>query len=416
MKVISAETQVVSGKNYKITLKAKSSSGVQICNVIVYDQSWTKTRKLTSFKCQNPSGSRKSRQQPIRPRRPVAALAGIRPNNAELSIQPPSHCVGGYCPIDPNEKAVKEMARFATMSLSRSMNSGPLQLAKVRFAERQVVAGFNYRLELEFNGAKGAVLCRVVVFDQAWTKTRQVTQSQCEEATPIVEVPPPVLPQRIVPAPVPGVVASIPVAPAPAPALPVLPVPVAPARAPAVPVPVAPATPLVFSSFQPDPVKETEVIAEEPGLTDDFVEVEPDNDEALTSIKARQLGAYFSVSPNDEEVVEIALYATSLLSISRNVGDLKLETIVSASKQVVDGSNYQLNLKLNDAGGNVLFCDVVIHNIPKARQMLLSSCSPLSRSKRSSDQITGGITPMDTRSNKVKEVLKDFRIFFLHLC
>lgn len=156
VKVSSASRQIVSGVNYKLTLKLRSATGTQTCHVVVYDQSWTKTRKLTSFDCKNPvTGARTNRQLPkTKTRRPISRpIVPLPPppspptKSQELSVEPPPHCqAGGYCPVDPNEKAVKEMAAFATTTLSQSSNSGPLTLTQVKSAARQVVAGFSYRV------------------------------------------------------------------------------------------------------------------------------------------------------------------------------------------------------------------------------------------------------------------------------
>ena len=54
--VESAEVQVVSGFNYKMCLKLKGKNQVdQICNVVVYDQPWTKTLRVTSYHCSDES-------------------------------------------------------------------------------------------------------------------------------------------------------------------------------------------------------------------------------------------------------------------------------------------------------------------------------------------------------------------------
>lgn len=337
--ITSAETQVVSGKNYKITLQAQGEAGVQTCSVVVYDQSWTKTRKLTSFTCEDLTKTRVSRQLQTRPRRPGPPRPPIRPNNSELSIQPPSHCVGGYCPIDKNEKAVKDMANFATFALSRSMNSVPLQFVQVLSAERQVVAGFNYRLGLEFSEPRGTVFCKVVVFDQAWTSTRELSQMQCE-----------LTPSAVQPSAMPGT--------------------------------------------------KTEAAAETPQST-----VEKVRDSTTTSLP----GAYVSVNPLDDEVAQLATFATTLLSHARKGDDLTLVKVLSATKEVVAGSNYQLGLQLTSVGGINLRCDVVVYYNANARHLTYSSCAPLNRRKRSSDQMTGGVTPMDINSKKTKE-LSDFAV------
>ena len=56
MRVVQAETQIVSGTNYKMELELKELSENKTadtinCKVIVYDQSWTGLRQLTSCSC-----------------------------------------------------------------------------------------------------------------------------------------------------------------------------------------------------------------------------------------------------------------------------------------------------------------------------------------------------------------------------
>jgi hypothetical protein len=75
------------------------------------------------------------------------------------------------------------MARFATNALSVNKAS-PLVLVGVVKAEKQIVAGVNYRLQLKFNGQLESeenhfIDCQVTVFDQVWTATRQITSFQC---------------------------------------------------------------------------------------------------------------------------------------------------------------------------------------------------------------------------------------------
>ena len=90
--------------------------------------------------------------------------------------------VGGFASTDVNEKDVKEMAAFATTAVSSNTNTGPLELVRIVSAEKQVVAGLNYKLKLEFsrvNSAGGSILCEVTIFDQPWTNTRKLTESKC---------------------------------------------------------------------------------------------------------------------------------------------------------------------------------------------------------------------------------------------
>ena len=54
VKVMSAETQVVAGLNYRLKLefaRKNAVGGSIVCDVTVWDQSWTNTRKLTESKC-----------------------------------------------------------------------------------------------------------------------------------------------------------------------------------------------------------------------------------------------------------------------------------------------------------------------------------------------------------------------------
>ncbi len=53
-RIIKAETQVVAGTNYRLTLRLVSSSSYPrtlICLVVVFDQPWTNTRKVTESSC-----------------------------------------------------------------------------------------------------------------------------------------------------------------------------------------------------------------------------------------------------------------------------------------------------------------------------------------------------------------------------
>ena len=197
-------------------------------------------------------------------------------------------------------------------------------MVKVLSAASQVVAGRNYKLTLQLRTPTEVQNCEVVVFDQSWTGTRQLTRSNC---TP----------------------------------------------------PTAPS--------QPAP---TRIVAANP-----------------------QVGTYFRVDTSDVQVVETAKFATALLSHSMNAGDLTLTAITKASKQVQDGSSFQLTLQLTATGGARLSCDVVVYSTEKARQLTYSKCAPQpARRKRSSDQMTGGVSPMDVNSPKIKEV----RVVLLPVC
>jgi hypothetical protein len=163
LKIVKAETQVVSGTNYKLNLELSGANSEVIpCEVVVFDQPWTKTQKLIRSSCT--------------PKRKTTRQVGV------LS--------GGYSPVDVNDAKVKEIASFASSAISANTNSGPVTLTKVVKAESQVVAGINFKLTLELNGAEGAILCEVIVFDQSWTQTRKLSESKCFPAkNALVKVP-----------------------------------------------------------------------------------------------------------------------------------------------------------------------------------------------------------------------------------
>ncbi|XP_057377638.1 uncharacterized protein LOC130699318 [Daphnia carinata] len=106
----------------------------------------------------------------------------------EIAIVEPSvsalvPTVGGFSSVSPNDIDVQDVARFVTTSLSAN-GASPLFLVSVDTAEKQIVAGVNYRLQLKFNNQLESeentlIVCQVVVFDQPWTSTRQISSSKC---------------------------------------------------------------------------------------------------------------------------------------------------------------------------------------------------------------------------------------------
>jgi hypothetical protein len=88
--------------------------------------------------------------------------------------------VGGYSPANVHDIDVNEMADFSRRAISSRSNSGPSTLIRIVKAEKQVVAGMNYKLTLEMENANdGVILCDVIVFDQPWTNTRRLRESSC---------------------------------------------------------------------------------------------------------------------------------------------------------------------------------------------------------------------------------------------
>jgi cathepsin F len=298
LKITSASKQVVAGANYKMSLQLSGSSGDLNCEVQVFDQSWTNTRELTKFNC-------------------VPAF--------DPQVQPaPIRQVGGYTAADPNAADVKEVASFATTTLSQSMNSGSLSLVEITSAEKQVVAGINYKLTLKLSGSAGSMTCSVVIFDQSWTGTRKVSTSNC----------------------VPDAV---------------------------------PATSSGSRIARNEPTK----------------------------------GEFVAVDGDDVDVKDVALFASSTLSSVLNPGEpLYLLKVASASKQVLgEPANYKLRLELVGSNGRV-YCNVEVYDNPSTTRKLSSvGCVPESqppppvrRRRRSGGVMTGGFSPMDLKGSKVQEL------------
>lgn len=185
IKIVKAESQVVAGRNYKLILELSSvvdgasETEETLCEVIVFHQPWTQTRKLSKSNC-----------LPIKvihswtETRELGASVNCQKTQIEAVPDTPVIMVGGFSPIDTDDASVKEMADFATTRISESSNSGPLALIKVVKAESQVVAGKNYKLTLELGSAgDGAVgsnlICNVLVFHQSWTQTLELKESNC---------------------------------------------------------------------------------------------------------------------------------------------------------------------------------------------------------------------------------------------
>ena len=176
VKLVKAETQVVAGTNYKLTMEMSgaTAAGNRLCEAVVFNQPWTGTIKLIRSEC-SPIGdaTRKTRQ----------------PSDAETAAVAPAEpprTVGGYSPADVKSDEVIQMADFATEILSKRSNSGPYKRVEIVTAETQVVAGTNYKMTLKFSDSSDAApfTCDVVVFDQPWSNTREVIESLCPTKTP----------------------------------------------------------------------------------------------------------------------------------------------------------------------------------------------------------------------------------------
>lgn len=81
---------------------------------------------------------------------------------------------GGYRKANDEDSLVKEMADFAATSIAEPTNSRLAPEVTVVSAETQQYDGKNYRMIIELQTEASMQMCRVV-YDQSWTKTRQLT-------------------------------------------------------------------------------------------------------------------------------------------------------------------------------------------------------------------------------------------------
>jgi hypothetical protein len=142
-RVVRGEQQVVSGMNYRLVIDAAYPSGRSAQYVAeVYEQSWTNTRRLTSFK-------------------------------------PVSKMLGGWNPI-PDVQGDADIQKLGKWALGkakeRRLASNGLRFRRVVRGEMQVVAGFNYRLVIDAAYPSGQRVQYVAeVYDPVPTSTPKLT-------------------------------------------------------------------------------------------------------------------------------------------------------------------------------------------------------------------------------------------------
>lgn len=238
---------------------------------------------------------------------------------------PDSHLplLRGYSPIDTNDAEVKEIARFANVAISGATNSGPLQLVNIIKAEVEVVAGKNYKLVLELDGSEGeSDVCEVVVFDQPWTNTRILSKYNC-------------LPIR------------------------------------------------TKSTATDNEVRLNEPrlpAAELFSLTDSSLHNKREISGLVQSdTSPLPPGGFMPINVNDNEVKEIAEFASNAISARTNAGPITVVDIVMAESQVVAGKNYKLTLELDGSAGKKHLCEVLVFDQSWTKTRILSefNCSPI---------------------------------------
>ena len=109
---------------------------------------------------------------------PIFVAAAPAKRSTEQAVKSP----GSYQDVSIDDERVKEMATFATTALASETNTGPVKLLNIIKAEKQVVAGVNYKMTIEIGSVDKNdehQLCEVVIFDQPWTNTRKLSESKC---------------------------------------------------------------------------------------------------------------------------------------------------------------------------------------------------------------------------------------------
>ncbi|KAK3912549.1 Putative cysteine proteinase [Frankliniella fusca] len=195
VRIIEARRQVVAGTLFHFKLEVAPSSCLKtdescqnlasntseqllICTLKVWDQPWTQLREVKDLNCES---SRSKREVPV---------------------------LGGPQHIDAGDPFVKELADFAVVEIDKGFNSPYRQkVVRVVEAKTQVVAGTLMHLKLELattnclknesvplencvhDSNQQPLTCTLKVWDQSWTKLREVKDLNCGDSRSKREVP-----------------------------------------------------------------------------------------------------------------------------------------------------------------------------------------------------------------------------------
>ena len=94
--------------------------------------------------------------------------------NTPPAPTPQAQIVGGYAVVDVNDLEVQNVAQFAVQALGGLLN-------RVTKAERQVVAGMNYRLQLDLQNGVGY---EVVVYVDLQQQKQLISSRQLKANAP----------------------------------------------------------------------------------------------------------------------------------------------------------------------------------------------------------------------------------------
>jgi len=146
VKIVDVATQLVSGVNTKYTLTVDGKT----CTLVVYEQTWTNTRQISSDTC-------------------GANVPHIRQLGGGLA--------GGWASQDPTDPKWSDMLTMLDTNLNLINLNGAHDLEIVA-VKQQVVAGINYDFTLRIHNQ----ICNLVYYEQSWTNTHQITSDTCNIA------------------------------------------------------------------------------------------------------------------------------------------------------------------------------------------------------------------------------------------
>ncbi|XP_045600215.2 uncharacterized protein [Procambarus clarkii] len=203
-KINSASKQIVAGINWKLEIElswtlCRKEEGVQdlskcekdpskpnsICDVIVYEVPWQNTRKVTKMECKTVEEKHRHRRNE---------------DSGQLANLQPSGVVGGYTTVQLPNEDVSKVAMFAVQTVDAGTNDPNVRVVeKINSASKQVVAGINWKLEIELSWtlcrkeegvqdlsncekdpSKPNSICDVIVYEVPWQNTREVTKMECK--------------------------------------------------------------------------------------------------------------------------------------------------------------------------------------------------------------------------------------------
>ena len=288
---------------------------------------------------------------------------------------------GGFSPASVDDAEVKKMADFATTAISSNSNSGPVKLIKIVKAETQVVAGKNYKLNLELSseGNAAPLPCEVVIFDQPWSNTRKMIKSSC---TPKKRITREKIIQEL---PIEGDFTTLKVDSVEAKTMADFATTAIMENTNSGPVRL---TKIVQAKFQQVAGKNYELILElatvggesAPILCEAVVfDQSSTNTRKLSQSKCAPIkrnsttekvaavnpgilpiaGGYSPANVTDAKIKEIASFASTILSNNAN-GVMTVTKIIKAETQVVAGQNYKLTLELASDNSKIYTCEVVV--------------------------------------------------------